>query len=84
LQALQVLQVRSHLEPVVLEPVLLLQLLPLREMPSRHQDLHQVLLLILLRVRDQLLHSFWQRSFSLLPSWLVSSLQLVLHLGIAQ
>jgi hypothetical protein len=60
---LQVLQAHSHLEPVVLEPVLSLQLLPLREMPSRHQDLHRALLLILLRVRDQLLHSFWQRSF---------------------
>jgi hypothetical protein len=68
LQVLQVLQARSHLEPVVLEPVLSLQLLPLRGMPSRHQDLHRALLLILLRVRDQLLHSFWQRSFSLLPS----------------
>jgi hypothetical protein len=65
---LQVLQAHSHLEPVVLEPVLSLQLLPLREMPSRHQDLHRALLLILLRVQDQLLHSFWQRSFSLLPS----------------
>jgi hypothetical protein len=71
LQALQALQVRSHLEPVVLEPVPPLSwppLLPLREMPSRHQDLHRALLLILLQVPDQLLHSFWQRSFWLLPS----------------
>jgi hypothetical protein len=68
---LQVLQARSHLEPVVLEQVLPLSwppLLPLREMPSRRQDLHRALPLILLRVRDQPLHSFWQRSFSLLPS----------------
>jgi hypothetical protein len=56
LQALQALQVRSLLESAVFE-------LPLREMPSRHQDLHRALLLILLRVRDQPLHSFWQRSF---------------------
>ena len=59
-------QVHSHLESEVLvqaQPVLPLQLLPLREMPSRHQDLHRALLLILLRVRDQPLHSFWQRSF---------------------
>jgi hypothetical protein len=64
-------QVHSHLESVVLEqaqPRPPLQLLPLREMPSRHQDLHRALLLILLRVRDQPLHSFWQRSFWLLPS----------------
>jgi len=66
---LQALQVRSLLDCVVRElPVLLLQLLPLREMPSRHQDLHRALLLILLRVPDQLLHSFWQSSFWLLPS----------------
>jgi hypothetical protein len=62
------LRVHSHLEPVVLEPAVLeleppLQLLLLREMPSRHQDLHRALLPILLRVRDQPLHSFWQRSF---------------------
>jgi hypothetical protein len=59
-------QVHSHLESAVLvqaQPVPPLQLLPLREMPSRHQDLHRALLLILLRVRDQPLHSFWQRSF---------------------
>jgi hypothetical protein len=59
-------QVHSHLESEVLvqaQPVPLLQLLPLHEMPSRHQDLHRALLLILLRVRDQPLHSFWQRSF---------------------
>jgi hypothetical protein len=56
LQALQVLQVRSLLESAVFE-------LPLREMPSRHQDLHRALLPILLQVRDQPLHSFWQRSF---------------------
>ena len=62
------LPVRSLLEYVVLELALLLQLLPLREMPSKHQDLHQVLLLILLRVRDQPRHSFWQRSFLQLPS----------------
>jgi hypothetical protein len=64
-------QVHSHLESVVLvqaQLVSLLQLLPLREMPSRHQDLHRALLLILLRVRDQPLRSFWQRSFWLLPS----------------
>jgi hypothetical protein len=64
-------QVHSHLESVVLEqaqPPLQLLPLPLREMPSRHQDLHRALLLILLRVRDQPLHSFWQRSFWLLPS----------------
>jgi hypothetical protein len=63
---MQVLQVHSHPESVVLEqaqPVLLLQLLLQREMPSRHQDLRRALLLILLRVRDQPLHSFWQRSF---------------------
>ena len=56
----------SHLEPVVLEPVVLvlrLQLLLLREMPLRHQDLHRALLLIQRQVRDQPLHSFWQRSF---------------------
>ena len=61
----------SHLEPVMLEPVVLepaspvLQLLLLlrREKPSMHQDLRRALLLILLRVRDQPLHSFWQRSF---------------------
>ena len=66
----------SHLEPVVLEPVVLepvvlvlrLQLLLLREMPLRHQDLHRALLLIQRQVRDQPLHSFWQRSF-----WLLSS-----------
>jgi hypothetical protein len=70
LQVLQVLQARSLLDCVVREPPVLLslQLLPLREMPSRHQDLHRALLLILLRVPDQLLHSFWQRSFWLLPS----------------
>jgi hypothetical protein len=65
------LPVRSLLEYVVLELALLLSwppLLPLREMPSKHQDLHQVLLLILLRVRDQPRHSFWQRSFLQLPS----------------
>jgi hypothetical protein len=62
------LQVHSHLEFVVLEPVLSLQLLPLREMPSKHQDQHRALLLILLRVRDQPLRSFWQRFFWLLPS----------------
>jgi hypothetical protein len=63
---MQVLQVHSHPESVVLEqaqPVLPLQLLLQREMPSRHQDLRRALLLILLRVRDQPLHSFWQRSF---------------------
>jgi hypothetical protein len=63
---LRALQVHSLLESAVFElplPVPPLQLLPLREMPSRHQDLHRALLLILLRVRDQLLHSFWQRSF---------------------
>jgi hypothetical protein len=54
-------QVHFHLEPVVLAQQR--QLLLQREMPSRHQDLHQALLLILLRVRDQPLHSFWQRSF---------------------
>ena len=61
----------SHLEPVVLELaslVLRLQLLRRREMPSRHQDLHRALPLILLRVRDQPLHFFWQRSFLQLPS----------------
>ena len=66
----------SHLEPVMLEPVVLepaspvLQLLLLlrHEMLLRHQDLRRALLLILLRVRDQPLHSFWQRSFWLLPS----------------
>jgi hypothetical protein len=60
------LRARSHPESAVLEqaqPVPLLQLLPLHEMPSRHQDLHRALLPILLRVRDQPLHSFWQRSF---------------------
>jgi len=59
-------QVHSHLESEVLvqaQPVLPLQLLPLREMPSMHQDLHRALPLILRRVRDQPLHSFWQRSF---------------------
>jgi hypothetical protein len=66
MQVLQVLQVHSHLESVMLEQaqlVLPLQLLLQREMPSRHQDLRRALLLILLRVRDQPLHSFWQRSF---------------------
>jgi hypothetical protein len=59
LQALQALQAHSHLQPVVLEPVVpQLQLLLLREMPLRHQDLRRALLLILLRVRDQPLHSF--------------------------
>ena len=56
----------SHLEYVMLEPVVLvlrLQLLLLREMPLRHQDLHRALLLIQRQVRDQPLHSFWQRSF---------------------
>jgi hypothetical protein len=67
-QALRALRVHSHLESAVLEPARPLQLLPLREMPSRHQDLHRALLPILLRVRDQPLHSFWQRSFWLLPS----------------
>jgi hypothetical protein len=57
------LRVHSHLEPVVLELEPPLQLLLLHEMPSRHQDLHRALLPILLRVRDQPLHSFWQRSF---------------------
>jgi hypothetical protein len=60
------LQVHSHVEPVVLEPaspVLQLLLLLRREMLLRHQDLRRALLLILLRVRDQPLHSFWQRSF---------------------
>jgi hypothetical protein len=54
------------LEPVVLEPgspVLQLLLLLRREMLLRHQDLRRARLLILLRVRDQPLHSFWQRSF---------------------
>jgi hypothetical protein len=67
LQVLQASQVHSHLESVVLEltsPLLLL----LREMPSGHQDLHRALQLILLRVRDQPLRSFWQRSFLQLPS----------------
>jgi hypothetical protein len=66
MQVLQVLQVHPHPESVVLEQaqlVLPLQLLLQREMPSRHQDLRRALLLILLRVRDQPLHSFWQRSF---------------------
>ena len=57
---------RSHLEPVLLEPaspVPQLLLLLQREMPSRRQDLHRALLLILRRVRDQPLHSFWLRSF---------------------
>jgi hypothetical protein len=58
--------VHSHLKPVVL--VQMLRLLPLHEMPSGHQDLHRALQLILLRVRDQPLHSFWQRSFLQLPS----------------
>jgi len=68
---MQVLQVHSHPESVVLEqaqPQPPLQLLPPREMPSRHQDLHRALLLILRRVRDQPLHSFLQRSFLQLPS----------------
>jgi hypothetical protein len=60
------LPVRSLLESVVLEPaspVLQLLLLLRREMLLRHQDLRRARLLILLRVRDQPLHSFWQRSF---------------------
>jgi hypothetical protein len=58
---------RSHLKPVVLV-LLRLQLLLLREMPLRHQDLRRALLLIQRQVRDQPLHSFWQRSFWQLPS----------------
>jgi hypothetical protein len=67
-QVLQVLQVHSHPESVALEQAQLLQLLLLHEMLSRHQDLHRVLLPILRQVRDQPQHSFWQRSFSQLPS----------------
>ena len=54
------LQVRFRQRPAVqvLVLVLQLQLLLLREMPLRHQDLRRALLLILLRVRDQPLHSF--------------------------
>ena len=64
---------RSHLGPVLVEPVVLEQvpqlLLLLRHvMPSMHPDLHRALLLILRRVRDQPLHSFWQRFFWQLPS----------------
>ena len=62
----RLLLAHSHLEPVVLEPaspVLQLLLLLRREMLLRHQDLRRARLLILLRVRDQPLHSFWQRSF---------------------
>jgi hypothetical protein len=68
---MQVLQVHSHPESVMLEQAqLVLRLLPLlrRVMPSMHQDLHRAQLLTLRRVRDQLLHSFWQRSFWQLPS----------------
>jgi hypothetical protein len=65
---LQVQQVRFRQRPPVQVLVLPLQLLPLHEMPSRHQDLRRALLLILLRVRDQPQHSFWQQSFSQLPS----------------
>jgi hypothetical protein len=52
------LQVRFRQRPAVQVLVLQLQLLLLREMPLRHQDLRRALLLILLRVRDQPLHSF--------------------------
>ncbi len=53
---LQVQQVRFRQRPAVL--MLQLLLLLRREKPSKHQDLHRALLLILLRVRDQPLHSF--------------------------
>ena len=65
---LQVQQVRFRQRPAVQVLVLQLLLLLRREKPSMHQDLHRALLLILLRVRDQPLHSFWQRSFWQLPS----------------
>ena len=65
---LQVQQVRFRQRPAVQVLVLQLLLLLRREKLSRHQDLHRALLLILLQVRDQPLHSFWQRSFWLLPS----------------
>ena len=55
---LQVQQVRFRQRPAVQVLVLQLLLLLRREMLLRHQDLHRALLLILLRVRDQPLHSF--------------------------
>jgi hypothetical protein len=86
LQVLQVLQVHSHPKFLVLSQLSQLsqphQLLHVK--PSTHQDLHQALLLVLLRVLDQPLRSSWQRSFSRLPSLLASSLRQVLHLGIVQ
>ena len=60
---LQVQQVRFRQRPAVQVLVPQLLLLLQREMPSRHQDLRRAPRLILLRVRDQPLHSFWQRSF---------------------
>ena len=60
---LQVQQVRFRQRPAVQVLVLQRQLLLRRVMPSEHQDLHRALLPILLQVRDQPLHSFWQRSF---------------------
>jgi hypothetical protein len=65
---LQVQQVRFRQRPAVQVLVLQRQLLLRRVMPSEHQDLHRALLLTLRRVRDQPLHSFWQRSFWQLPS----------------
>ena len=60
---LQVKQMRSRQRPAVQVLVLRRRLLLQRVMPSKHQDLLRALLLILRRVRDQPLHSFWQRSF---------------------
>jgi hypothetical protein len=83
LPVLQVLQVHSLLKFLVLAQLSQRHQL-LRVTPSMLQDLHQALLLVLLRVLDQPLRSSWQRSFSQLPSLLASSLQQVLHLGIVQ
>ena len=65
---LQVQQVHFRQRHAVQVLVLQRQLLLRRVMPSKHQDLHRALLLTLRRVRDQPLHSFWQRSFWQLPS----------------
>ena len=68
LALVHLLQVRFRQRPAVQVLVLQLLLLLRREKPSMHQDLHRAQLLTLRRVRDQLLHSFWQRSFWQLPS----------------